>query len=36
MTRENFRRNPIIERFVERLAAEGRRAEQRTRALLGG
>ncbi|WP_437609707.1 LysR family transcriptional regulator [Sorangium sp. So ce834] len=34
MTRENFRRNPIIERFIERLAAEGRRAEQRTRALL--
>ncbi|WP_437635362.1 LysR family transcriptional regulator [Sorangium sp. So ce854] len=36
MTRENFRRSPIIERFIERLAAEGRRAEQRTRALLGG
>ncbi|WP_437983799.1 LysR family transcriptional regulator [Sorangium sp. So ce117] len=36
MMRENFRRNPIVERFVERLAAEGRRAEQRTRALLGG
>ncbi|WP_437654902.1 LysR family transcriptional regulator [Sorangium sp. So ce1182] len=36
MTRENFRRNPIIERFIDRLAAEGRRAEQRTRALLGG
>ncbi|MGK4008023.1 LysR family transcriptional regulator [Sorangium sp. So ce1036] len=35
MTRENFRRNPIIERFIERLSAEGRRAEQRTRALLG-
>ncbi|AGP33109.1 LysR family transcriptional regulator [Sorangium cellulosum] len=34
MMRENFRRNPIIERFIERLAAEGRRAEQRTRALL--
>jgi DNA-binding transcriptional LysR family regulator len=34
MTRENFRRNPIIERFIERLSAEGRRAEQRTRALL--
>ncbi|WP_437813525.1 LysR family transcriptional regulator [Sorangium sp. So ce1078] len=34
MTRENFRRNPIIERFIDRLAAEGRRAEQRTRALL--
>ncbi|KYF88320.1 LysR family transcriptional regulator, partial [Sorangium cellulosum] len=26
MTRENFRRNPIIERFIDRLAAEGRRA----------
>ncbi|WP_438017646.1 LysR family transcriptional regulator [Sorangium sp. So ce315] len=36
MTRENFRRSPIIERFIDRLAAEGRRAEQRTRALLGG
>ncbi|XYH98306.1 LysR family transcriptional regulator [Sorangium sp. So ce1128] len=35
MTRENFRRNPIIERFIDRLAAEGRRAEQRTRALVG-
>ncbi|WP_437734371.1 LysR family transcriptional regulator [Sorangium sp. So ce1335] len=35
MTRENFRRSPIIERFIERLAAEGRRAEQRTRALVG-
>ncbi|MGK3997736.1 LysR family transcriptional regulator [Sorangium sp. So ce1024] len=35
MTRENFRRSPIIERFIDRLAAEGRRAEQRTRALLG-
>lgn len=34
MMRENFRRNPIIERFIERLSAEGRRAEQRTRALL--
>ncbi|KYF88081.1 LysR family transcriptional regulator [Sorangium sp. So ce341] len=34
MMRENFRRNPIIERFIERLTAEGRRAEQRTRALL--
>ncbi|WP_437577585.1 LysR family transcriptional regulator [Sorangium sp. So ce887] len=34
MTRENFRRNPVIERFIDRLAAEGRRAEQRTRALL--
>ncbi|WP_433932631.1 LysR family transcriptional regulator [Sorangium cellulosum] len=36
MTRENFRRSPIIERFIDRLTAEGRRAEQRTRALLGG
>ncbi|WP_437780688.1 LysR family transcriptional regulator [Sorangium sp. So ce1097] len=36
MTRENFRRSPIIERFIDRLAAEGRRAEQRTRALVGG
>ncbi|WP_438026516.1 LysR family transcriptional regulator [Sorangium sp. So ce233] len=36
MTRENFRRSPIIERFIERLTDEGRRAEQRTRALLGG
>lgn len=36
MTRENFRRNPVIERFIDRLAVEGRRAEQRTRALLGG
>ncbi|WP_437600021.1 LysR family transcriptional regulator [Sorangium sp. So ce590] len=34
MTRENFRRNPVIERFIDRLATEGRRAEQRTRALL--
>ncbi|WP_434044943.1 MULTISPECIES: LysR family transcriptional regulator [Sorangium] len=36
MTRENFRRSPIIERFIDRLTDEGRRAEQRTRALLGG
>ncbi|WP_437958269.1 LysR family transcriptional regulator [Sorangium sp. So ce119] len=36
MTRENFRRSPIIERFIDQLTAEGRRAEQRTRALLGG
>ncbi|WP_437676631.1 LysR family transcriptional regulator [Sorangium sp. So ce131] len=36
MMRENFRRNPVIEGFIERLAAEGRRAEQRTKALVGG
>ncbi|KYF70431.1 LysR family transcriptional regulator [Sorangium cellulosum] len=36
MTRENFRRSPIIERFIDQLTDEGRRAEQRTRALLGG
>lgn len=35
MWRQNFRHNPVIERFTDRLVAEGRRAEERTRALLG-